>query len=65
MVNKSYKMLGFINRNTNDLKNITYQKNLYYSLMRSVLEFGPLIWSSDYSTYKTDLDNVQLNFLKE
>jgi len=64
MVNKSYKMLGFINRNTNDFNYITCLKTLYYSLVRSILEFGSLIWSSDYSTYKSDLDNLQFKFLK-
>jgi len=39
VLNKSYKMLGFINRNTQEFENV------YCSLVRSSLEFGSLIWS--------------------
>lgn len=52
--NKSYKMLSFISRNTNDFKNITCLKTLYYSLVRSYLKFGSLVWSCDFLTYNSD-----------
>jgi len=34
------------------------------SLVRSNLEFGSIIWSSNYSKYINELDNVQYKFLK-
>lgn len=34
------------------------------SLVRSNLVFGSLIWSSNYSKYINELDNVQYTFLK-
>lgn len=37
---------------------------MYNSLVRSILEFGSLVWSNNYSTYLNDLNNVQYKFLK-
>ncbi|KAF0760449.1 MI domain-containing protein [Aphis craccivora] len=45
-----------------DLRNLIKEKKLAHK--KSILEFGSLIWSSDYSTYKSDLDNLQFKFLK-
>lgn len=64
IINKSFKMLGFINRNTKDFKNPLCLKTLYTSLVRSNLDFGSVIWSCKYLTYINDLDNVQYKFLK-
>jgi len=57
-------MLGFINRNTQEFKNVFCLKNLYCSLERSSLEFSSLIWSQNLSTYFNELDIVQYKFLK-
>jgi len=46
-------MLGFINRNTQQFKNVLCLKNVYCSLVRSSLEFGSFIWSQNLSTYIT------------
>lgn len=35
------------------------------SLVRSNLEFGLLIWSSNYSKYINELNNVEQKFLKK
>ncbi|KAF0682225.1 Uncharacterized protein FWK35_00037378, partial [Aphis craccivora] len=64
IITKSLKMLGFINRNTKEFKNPICLKTLYISLVRSNLEFGSIIWSSNYSKYINELDNVQFKFLK-
>jgi len=56
--------MGFIYRNTKDLRNHMCLKNLYCSLVTSNLEFGSLIWSNNYSTYINDLNNIQYTFLK-
>jgi hypothetical protein len=62
VINKAFKMLGFILRNTKEFKNIQVLKTLYCSLVRSNLEFGSLIWSQN-STVQL-VDNVQYKFLK-
>lgn len=51
VMNKAFKILGFVSRNTQNFKNIICLKTLYYSLVRSSLEFGSLVWSQNLSTY--------------
>jgi len=65
-LNKSYRMLGFINRNTQHFKQPSSLKTLYCSLyiVRSSLEFGSIIWSQNRSKYLNDLETVQYKFLK-
>lgn len=57
-------MFDFINRNTQQFKNVFFLKNVYCSLVHSSLEFGSLIWSQNLSTYINELEIVQYNFLK-
>lgn len=57
-------MLGFISSNTQKFKNSTTIKTQYCSLVRSILEFGSVIWSESLSTYTNDLENIQYKFLK-
>lgn len=61
---KSFKMLGFINRNTVNFKNINALKILFFALVRSHLEFGSIVWSPYYITFINTIENVQLKFLK-
>jgi len=49
VIKKAFKMLGFINRSTSNFKNINSFKTLYFSLVRFHLEFGSIVWSSNYS----------------
>jgi hypothetical protein len=58
-------MLGFINRNTKDIRNPLCLKSLYFSLVKSNLECGSLIWSNHYSTYINNVNNIQFKFLKK
>jgi len=48
MLSKSYKMLGFINRNTQKFRNPSTIKTIYCSLVRSVIEFASVIWCQYY-----------------
>lgn len=57
-MNKSFKMLGFISENTKEFRHPFHLKTLYTSLVKSNLDFGSLIWSSNYVTYINDLDNT-------
>jgi len=63
-IKKAFKMLDFISRNTIDYKNTNALKILYYSLVRSHLEFGSIVWSPHYFSYTSLIDNVQYKFLK-
>jgi len=57
-------MLGFIYRNTKEFKNINAMKLLFFSLVRSHLEFGSMIWSLKYDCYKNQIENSQNKSLK-
>ncbi len=44
-IRKSRRMLGFIIRNSVNFKNTRTLEVLYYSLVRSNLELGALVWN--------------------
>ena len=58
------KMLGYIMRNTSDFVNEKTLKTLYYSFVRSKLEYGSVIWNPIHNKYVTQLENVQRKFVK-
>jgi len=60
----AYRTLGFICRSGSFLKNINSFKLLYYSLVRTKLEFGSVIWYP-YQSYLNDLiEKIQVKFLR-
>lgn len=63
-IKKAFKMLGFINRSTINFKNSFTFKTLYFSLVRSHLEFGSIVWSPHYFSHISLIENVQYKFLK-
>lgn len=63
-VEAAIKLLGFIIRNCKPFTNIVALKCLYFSLIRSKLEYCGIIWHPYYNTYSLLLENVQRKFLK-
>lgn len=57
-------MLGFVNRNIKDFKNIVSLIMFCSAFARSNLKFGSLVWSCNYTTYNNELDNEKYTFLK-
>jgi hypothetical protein len=64
IVNKAFKMLDFLNRSAVQFNNKYCLKSLYYSLVKSHLEFGSQIWSPNYSVHRLNIENIQYKFLK-
>lgn len=64
IVNSAYSAYGFIYRNCKNFNNISVLTRLFYSLVRSKLEYGSIIWSPIYNQYISDIDKVQKKFLK-
>lgn len=64
IVTNTYKTLGFIIRNSNDFANNNAIKLLYFSFIRSRLEYACLIWNPHYSVHTNNLESVQRRFLK-
>lgn len=61
---KSLKNLGFIYRNTKEFRNINSLKALYYSQVRSVLDYCSILWSPMYNIHIKAIERVQHKFLK-
>lgn len=61
---KACKMLGFVIRNSRDFRNIDAIKSLYFAYVRSVLEYGSVVWSPIYSVHIDRLESIQRKFLK-
>uniref|UniRef100_A0A8D8ZS18 Reverse transcriptase domain-containing protein n=1 Tax=Cacopsylla melanoneura TaxID=428564 RepID=A0A8D8ZS18_9HEMI len=62
--NKSLKMLGLLYRHTQDFRNPTTLKNLYYSYVLPNLEYCCTVWSPQYETDIKFLESVQHKFLR-
>jgi Reverse transcriptase (RNA-dependent DNA polymerase) len=64
IVNRSHKILGFIIRNCADFTDKYALKSIYCSLVRSICEYGSIIWSPYQSGHKSRLEKVQQKFLR-
>ena len=64
IISKSLRMLGFIIRNTSCFRDLTAIKLLYFTYVRSRLEYADVVWAPYYETYKTEIEKVQRKFLK-
>lgn len=64
MVNTAYKTLGFVIRNSSNFNDVAALKCLYYSLVRSKLEYCSIIWYPFYRTHIDLVESVQRRFLK-
>ncbi|KAI5707382.1 hypothetical protein M8J77_004742 [Diaphorina citri] len=64
VASKAYKMLGFLYRHTQDFKNTNVLKTLYYSYVRSHLEYCSVVWSPQYQVHINTLEAVQKKFLR-
>lgn len=61
---QSSKMLGFILRNCHINFSVDTLKGLYYSLVRSKLEYGSVVWSPYQAVYIATLERTQHRFLR-
>jgi hypothetical protein len=61
---KSYKTMGFLFRITKPFKDPNSLIRLYYSLIRSLLEYQSFIWSPYYVSHKDKIERVQRYFTR-
>lgn len=64
MVNKAYKMLGFISRVTKDFTNMKCINMLYNSLVRSNLEYCASVWNPHHTIRIQQLEKVQKKYTR-
>ena len=56
--------MGFVLRSTQGFKNPRSTLYLYFSLVRSILEYGSPIWSLNYKVHIDDIERIQRKFLR-
>lgn len=64
IVEKGFRLLGFITRITKGFKKPSSLITLFKSLVRSVLEYACPIWSPFYKTHISNIERVQARCLK-
>lgn len=64
IVGRAYKSLGFILRTSQPFSDIGCLKMLYYSYVRSILEYCSSIWNPQYLIYIQSIEGIQNKFLK-
>ena len=62
VISKSNMMLGFLKRNTNDFKDIGTFNSLYFSLVRSQIEYGSVVWSPNYQSHVDRIERIQRSY---
>jgi hypothetical protein len=62
-VGRTLKVLGFIKCNTSLFTSPTCLRSLYFSLVRSILEYGTVVWHSYLAKDQLRLERVQNRFL--
>ena len=63
-INKAFRFLGFVIRNSHDFWNSNCISVLYNSYVRSILEYGSIIWSPIYDVHIDNLEKIQRRYLK-
>ena len=63
-VKAAFKMLGFVLRTCKDITNVDCIKILYFSFVRSILEYACMVWDPFYKCHIDLVESVQRRFLK-
>lgn len=64
VVKSANRFMGFIIRSCHEFSDVGCLKLLYYSFVRSQLEYASVVWSPFYNRYKQEIERVQRRFLK-
>ena len=62
--NKASSKLGFLKRQCSNFNNHFALKNIYFSIVRSQLEYAAFIWSPNSLILNQTLDSFQNSFLR-
>lgn len=64
IINRSFRMYGFVMRSATEFKSASTFLHLYKSLIRSQLEYATPIWNPFFKKYKDSIEMVQKRFLR-
>lgn len=59
---RAFSMLGFLKRNSKGFKDLGTLKILYFSLVRSLVEYCSIVWTPNYQSHSDRLERVQRSF---
>jgi Reverse transcriptase (RNA-dependent DNA polymerase) len=62
-ISKAKGLLGFVKRRANEFKNVWVTRQLYFTYVRSILEFGSIIWMPHTIEYIKKIESIQKQFL--
>lgn len=63
--NKASSMLGFINRSCKDFINLLTLKSLYYFFVRSLLDYGSIVFSPQSISAIKNINSIQNRFFTD
>lgn len=64
IVSKASRALGFICRSLRNFTNIHTHKLLYYTYVRSSLEYGSVVWNPYYDSHTNTIESIQRKFTR-
>lgn len=64
LTSRAYKILGFISRSLREFKSINTYTTLYNTYVRSILDYGAIVWSPFYQIHINSIEKVQRRFTR-
>lgn len=64
VISESSRMLGFLYRNCREFENLSTLKLLFYSYIRSKLEYGCIIWYPLHTNQISGIERIQRKFMR-
>ena len=63
IISKAKGLLGFIKRRAKEFDNVWVTRQLYFTYVRSILEYGSIIWMPYTDEYIKKIESIQKQFL--
>lgn len=64
IITRAFKTLGFITRSLHKFSKVSTYKQLYYTYVRSILEYASPVWNPYYDIYTDAIERVQRKFTR-
>ena len=64
ITSKAFMVLAFIRRNTQAFQDVYCLKTLYWLLVRSIIEYGVLVWAPHFAIHTDRIERIQKNFIR-
>lgn len=64
ITNRAYRSLGFVIRTCSLFTDIDCVKSVYFTHVRSILEYASPVWSPHYKIHQKNIETIQKKFIK-